>query len=220
MKHSHPEISKPSKLVVETVRFLANLLSKTLWRVKYYNLENIPFESENGLIIVSNHQTYFDPFWICIPIKRNLRFMTWDEPFKWFFIGELLRKLGCFPVSLKRGGGIKSLKEAFIVLEDGATLVIFPEGEREFADGDLLKFKTGAVRLALKVNVPILPITIRGGNKIWAREHKFPRLGKVEIFYHPIINFSDKSADKSADKHTNEHIEKLSEQLKKIISSN
>lgn len=216
MKYSHSEISKPSKIVVETVRFLANLLSKTLWRVKYYNLENIPLESENGLLIVSNHQTYFDPFWICIPIKRNLRFMTWDEPFKWFFIGELLRKLGCFPVSLKRGGGIKSLKEALKVLEDGATLVIFPEGEREFTDGDLLKFKTGAVRLALKANVPILPVTIRGGNKIWAREHKFPRLGKVEIFYHPLINFSDNFKGEDI----NMYVEELTEQLKKIISSN
>ncbi len=90
MKNSRSENSKPSKIVVETVRFLANFLSKIFWRVQYFNLENVPLESNSGLIIAANHQTYFDPFWICIPIKRDLRFMTWDELFKWFFVGKLL----------------------------------------------------------------------------------------------------------------------------------
>lgn len=215
MKNSQFENSKPSKIVVETVRFLANFLSKIFWRVQYFNLENIPLESNSGLIIAANHQTYFDPFWICIPIKRDLRFMTWDEPFKWFFVGKFLRKLGCFPVSLKRGGTIKALKEALKLLENGKTLIIFPEGEREFADGNLLEFKTGAVRLSLEANVPILPVTIRGGNKIWAREYKFPKLGKVEIFYHPIIHISDNIEKEDINKYT----EEMTAELKKIISS-
>ena len=140
--------------------------------------------------------------------------MTWDEPFKWFFINKFLHKLGCFPVSLKRGGSVKALKEALTVLENGATLVVFPEGERGFADGNLLEFRTGAVRLALEANVPILPVTIRGGNKIWAREHKFPRLGKVGIFYHPIINFTDNIEQKDA----NKYVAEMTAELKKIIS--
>ncbi len=73
------------------------------------------------------------------------------------------------------------------VLRDGAALIIFPEAEREFSDGKMMPFKSGAVRLAMDAEVPILPVTIIGGNKVWAQDLRIPRFGKVEIIYHPII---------------------------------
>ena len=133
---------------------------------------------ESGLIVVANHQTYFDPFWICFKIHRKFRFMAWDKAFEWFLIGRFIRYLGAFPVSLERGGTVKTLKQTLAALRDGATLVIFPEGSREFSDGKMLEFKTGAARLAIEANVPILPVTVRGGNQVWAQDIKFPRLGK------------------------------------------
>jgi 1-acyl-sn-glycerol-3-phosphate acyltransferase len=48
------------------------------------------------------------------------------------------------------------------------------------------RFKVGAVRLALEADVPILPVTIKGGNQVWPRGWKLPRPGKVEIVYHPL----------------------------------
>jgi 1-acyl-sn-glycerol-3-phosphate acyltransferase len=63
-------------------------------------------------------------------------------------------------------------------------LVIFPEGARGTSEGSLMRFKAGAVRLAMEANVPILPVTIRGANRVWPRNQKLPRLGQVEIIYH------------------------------------
>ncbi len=182
-----------------------------LWRIKYTNVENIPVETAEGLIISANHQTYFDPFWICIPVRRDLRFMAWDKAFGWFFIGSWLRRLGAFPVSLRRGGTIKALKQTLEFLKDGKTVVIFPEGEREFSDGRLLPFKTGAVRMALKADVPILPVTIIGGNRIWSRNHKLPRFGKIEVIYHPVMRFSKQNDSRN--------LQEMSELLKRMINT-
>lgn len=211
VKKINSHIGSSSPLVVWITRYFSLIISKILWRIKYTNVENIPKESAAGLIISANHQTYFDPFWICIPVKREMRFMAWNKAFGWIFIGRWLRMLGAFPVSLKRGGTIKALKQTLEFLRNGKTVVIFPEGEREFADGKLLPFKTGAVRIALEANVPILPVTVVGGNRIWSRDHKFPRFGKVEIIYHPVIKFSNQN--------TSHNLQAMCEVLKKNIQN-
>ena len=67
--------------------------------------------------------------------------------------------------------------------------MIFPEGGRGNPDGSTKKFKAGAVRMALEAGVPILPVTIRGGERVWPSTHRLPRLGcQIEITYHPPIH--------------------------------
>ena len=94
-------------------------------------------------------------------------------------------------------------------------MFIFPEGSRGFSDGKLLEFKTGTVRIAIEAGVPILPVTIRGANKVWSQDIKYPHFGKVEIFFHPVLEIS-KPTD-SADQH--QYIEELTEKLKTAIES-
>jgi 1-acyl-sn-glycerol-3-phosphate acyltransferase len=213
MSKTNSKIQYPAPWVIDIFRYFLLFISKILWRIKYHRLENIPNNLESGLLVVANHQTYFDPFWICLPIKRKLRFMTWDQAFNWFLIGRLIRYLGAFPVSLKRGGTRKAMVEALLSLRDGATLMIFPEGSRGFSDGKLLEFKTGAVRIAMEAKVPILPVTICGANQVWSQDIKFPRLKKVEIYFHPV--FEVPAMPEGADEH--EFAEQITEQIKEII---
>ena len=105
--------------------------------------------------------------------------------------------------------------EALNYQRDGATLIIFPEGSRGFSDGNLLEFKTGSIRLAIEAKVPILPVTIRGANKVWSQDIKFPRFKKVEIFFHPVFEIPPNNDELDE----REFAEKLTEQLKKIIAS-
>jgi 1-acyl-sn-glycerol-3-phosphate acyltransferase len=67
-------------------------------------------------------------------------------------------------------------------------VVIFPEGGRGRPDGSLVRMKGGAVRMALEAGVPILPVTIRGANRVWPPGRRVPRTGKVEIIYHPVMH--------------------------------
>jgi 1-acyl-sn-glycerol-3-phosphate acyltransferase len=170
------------------LRRLAWVISKGLWFIHYRGLENIPQRDFGPFILASNHQTYFDPAWICAPLKNRFRFMAFDRAFRWRFIGPLIGYFGAFPVSTELGGTINAMKQAFKTLRDGAALVVFPEGARAFADGELLPFKEGVVRIAAQANVPILPVTISGGNRIWPREQKYPRLfRRVTVTYHPLL---------------------------------
>lgn len=196
-------------------QYIGFIASKLFWRIEFHGLENIPQDLESGLIIASNHQTYVDPVWVCIKVNRRFRFMAWDEIFNWFFIGKLIKYLGAFPVGLNRKGFVKASRKALEILREGGSLIIFPEGEREFSDGKLLSFKPGAVRLAMEAEVPILPVTIQGANKVWAQDMKYPRFGKVKITYHPILEIPKTETDRDVHK----HIEEINAKLYSIISS-
>lgn len=209
------EIKYAPKPVIKLARFISFIASKLLWRIEYRNKENIPQNLESGLLIVANHQTYFDPFWICAPINRKFRFMAWDKAFDWFLIGWLIRYLGSFPVNTASGRTKDAWREALKSLKDGATLVVFPEGVREFSDGKMLEFKTGAMRIALEADVPILPVTVRGANKVWAQDMKYPHFKKVEIFYHPLFKIPKPSADENL----RTFLEDQTESLVNIIKS-
>jgi 1-acyl-sn-glycerol-3-phosphate acyltransferase len=206
----------PSPFVFESLRYLALFISKILWRIEFHGTENIPQNLKGGLLIAPNHQTYIDPVWVTLPVKRKFRYLAWDELFKRFLIGKLIRYLGAFPVKTVRystSGRFDAMRKALRYLREGATLVVFPEGEREFADGKLLPFRTGAVRIAMEAGVPILPVTVRGGNKVWSQGMKYPGFGKVEIIYHPLIQIPKPA--KKKDLHT--HLDKMTEKLAEII---
>lgn len=206
---------QPSRIATKLARALAWLISKPLWFIQFRGRENIPPPDSGAFLIAANHQTFADPAWIAIPMNHDIRFMAWDEAFKWRFIGPLISYLGAFPVSLESGGTIKAMKEALRALRNGAALVVFPEAARELADGELLPFKTGVVRIALQANVPILPVTIIGGNRIWPRDQKFPRLfRRVTIIYHPLLHVTE---DKSIDQH--ENLDRWTAKLKDIIKN-
>lgn len=215
MKNSAP-IKYAPPLVIDAARFISFAFGKILWRIKYHNKENIPKNLGKGLLIVANHQTYLDPFLICAPIKRKFRFMAWDKAFDWFLVGWLIKYLGAFPVDTTRGTTKSVLRESLGALRDGATLLVFPEGARSFPDGKLQEFKTGAARIALEADVPILPVTVKGANRVWSQTIKYPRLfRKIEIFYHPVFRVP-RAADAE---NYRAHLEKITAQIAEIIGS-
>jgi 1-acyl-sn-glycerol-3-phosphate acyltransferase len=157
---------------------------RVLFRIRYKGTENIPQDDRRGLIIAANHQTYIDPFWLSIPINRPLRFLAWDAAFKWPIIGKSIQFLGAWPLQVE-GSDPSAIRRTLEWLRDGGAVVIFPEGGRGQPDGSMIEFKGGAARLALEADVPILPVTIRGANRVWPAGRHLPRLAQVEITYHP-----------------------------------
>jgi len=168
---------------IRLLRGVLRLLFLLLWRMRYLNVENIP--ASGGVIIAANHQTYLDPFWLGVPVPIYTRFLAWDKVFDWPVAGKLMRLLGAWPLQVQKGDR-RAIRRSLQWLRGGGALVIFPEGGRSFSDGRMQDFKVGAARLALEANVPILPITIRGGHRVWPRDWRWPRFGRVEIVYHPL----------------------------------
>jgi 1-acyl-sn-glycerol-3-phosphate acyltransferase len=170
--------------VLDLVRPIVRSLSRLLWRIDFQGVENIP--RHGGLIIAANHQAYLDPFLISIPIRRPIRYLAWNVALRWPLVGRLMMMLGAWPLQLQ-GSDPVAIRRSLQWLRGGGAVMIFPEGGRGHPDGSMIRFKAGAVRMALETGVPILPVTIKGANAAWPNGRWLPRLGHIQIIYHPLL---------------------------------
>jgi 1-acyl-sn-glycerol-3-phosphate acyltransferase len=197
--------------LLNIIRPIIGFFSRLLWKIEFRGVENVP--ATGGVIIASNHQTYIDPFWLSLQVKRPTRYLAWSVAFKWPIVGRCLAWFGAWPLAVQ-GSDPAAIRRSLQWLRDGGAVVIFPEGGRSTADGKLDRFKAGAVRLALEADVPILPVTIQGGNRVWPRGWKFPKIGKVVITYHPLYH-----ARQEIEEETRKCAKRETERLAKVISS-
>ena len=81
------------------IRPVVGVFSRVLFQIEFHGVENIP--AHGGVIIAANHQTYIDPFWLSLPIKRPTRYLAWSAAFRWPVVGTGLRWLGAWPLALE-----------------------------------------------------------------------------------------------------------------------
>jgi len=167
-------------------RWLVGIFSKLYFRIEFEGVERVP--KSGAMIVAPNHVSYFDPFWVSVPITRPLRYMTWDRMTRLPILGRLILAYGSFPVNVDKGDRA-ALKASLEQLRAGGGLMLFPEGSRTLT-GRLEAFKPGVVRLAMDTGVPIVPVTIIGGYRAFSRHHYFPRPFKVRIVYHEPIHLT------------------------------
>jgi 1-acyl-sn-glycerol-3-phosphate acyltransferase len=141
-------------------------------------VENLP--AQGALVLVANHLTNFDVFPVQLALPRPVYFMAKAELHENRIFDALLRQLGSFPV--QRGAkDAWAMSHARKVLEQGQVLGIFPEGTRS-RDHSLRTAKTGAARLALSVNCPLMPLALTGTQNIfqqgWNRTAVHVEVGK------------------------------------------
>jgi 1-acyl-sn-glycerol-3-phosphate acyltransferase len=192
-------------------RWFVMALFKLYFRIEFEGEERVP--RAGPVIVAPNHESFLDPLWVSLPIKRPLRYMTWDRMFRIPLLGPLMRAYGAFPVNVDKGDRA-ALKHSLQHLRAGGGLVIFPEGGRT-RDGALMEFKPGVIRLALDTNVPIVPVTIIGGFRAFAPHHKFPRPYKLKIVYHEPLQLAMPDDQNKA----KEYLYEQASSLKEIVAS-
>ncbi|MEA2662249.1 MAG: 1-acyl-sn-glycerol-3-phosphate acyltransferase [Chloroflexota bacterium] len=129
-----------------------------LYPMRLEGRERIP--RQGPYIVVANHVDWKDPPAIEITMGVPIRFMAKIEAFGVFFVGGLLRGIGCFPV--RRGlGDRRAIVTCLQVLRAGNPLGFFPEGTRS-REGRLGRAHPGIAFLALKSGVPIVPVGVTG----------------------------------------------------------
>lgn len=146
-------------------RPLARLFLPFLADVHLIGIENLP--PEGAFVLAGNHLSMLDPILLCALLPRYPYFMSKQELFRHPLLAWFLRQAGAFPVD-RSGGDLWAMDHARRILQSGNVLGIFPEGTRSRQDGILGKGKTGAVRLALESNVPIVPVAIVGSDRLSA----------------------------------------------------
>jgi len=153
------------------------IIFKLIFRLKIIDGENIP--KTGPFVIVANHSSLLDGFVLVSSVKPKVTFMSAAYLFKMPFVGNILRGVRAIPVQGK-GSDIKLIKEAMKVLQVGGVLGIFPEG-RITNEKDSFSAKAGAAYLAVKADVPIIPMAIKGADKALPVGAKFPKLNKIEV---------------------------------------
>ncbi|HEX2438757.1 MAG TPA: lysophospholipid acyltransferase family protein [Methylomirabilota bacterium] len=169
--------------LLDLFRPAVHAVSRAYFGLELRGVEHIP--REGALVIAPNHQTYADPPLVTIPVRRPVYYMAWSRLFEIPVFNRFIRMLRAFPVDIDARDA-RATREAVRLLQGGAALMIFPEGERT-ADGRLRRFKPGAFRLAVSQDALVLPVTITGGDRSWPPGRVLPRPGRITITYHPTL---------------------------------
>ncbi len=172
--------------------------------VSVTGLENI--DSHTSYVFVANHQSMSDVFLIYGWLPVIFKWLMKAELRKVPFVGTACKAAG--HIYVKRGNtaaAMQSLKAAEQVLHDGVCTVIFPEGTRT-NDGQVGRFKRGALQIALDLKLPIVPISLTGCYEVMNRHEFFAN-------YHPVHMHVGKPIDIStlADEDVPTAIEQLRE---------
>jgi len=143
-------------------RFAVILFFKVTTRWRVVGLENIP--AEGGVLLVSNHLSNADPPLLSVTLKRNALFMAKKELFRNPILGYIIYGFGAFPVN--RGQlDRQALRHAEKGLADENILVIFPEASRS-KNARLKKAFPGSAMIAVRTNIPIVPVAVTGTEKV------------------------------------------------------
>lgn len=138
---------------------------------KIYGVENVP--QTGGLVIISNHASYFDPPIVSNCVCRPVAYMAKEELFKIPVLAQAIKLYGAYPVS--RGTADRgAIRYALEYLENGWAVGVFLEGTRT-SDGRIHDPKRGAALLAAKAKVPLLPVSLWGSEKIVQPGTPIPR---------------------------------------------
>jgi 1-acyl-sn-glycerol-3-phosphate acyltransferase len=138
-------------------------------------------QPQTGYIYCANHLSQFDIFSFQGYFPLSFRWLAKEELFKVPFLGRAMTNAGAIAINRSHGReAVKSLQQAAERIKAGTSILIFPEGTRS-PDGMLQPFKGGAMLLAIKAGVPIVPVAFVGSYAVLPKGAFFPRPGTITI---------------------------------------
>lgn len=148
-------------------------------------MENIP--SKGPFIICANHTSWFDPPLVgcMLPTKNKVYFMAKEELFNILFFGQVIKRMGAFPVKRDEADR-KAIAHALKVLEEGNILALFPEGTRS-KNGNIGEPFLGPAMIALKSKKPVLPVAIKWPSRVFK---------PVKVSIAPPVHFEEQKVKK------------------------
>ena len=154
--------------------------------VKVKGRENI--DKKQSYVIVANHQSQYDIFLLYGWLGIDFRWIMKKELRKAPFIGYASAKVGhIFIDRSSPRAAMESIEAAKKQLVNGVSVVIFPEGTRS-RTGKLRPFKKGAFKIAHQLELPLLPVTLIGTNKIMGSGFLNVMPGSVKLIIHKPID--------------------------------
>lgn len=158
--------------------------------------ENLP---EGHCIVVANHASYLDGVIMNAFLPPRFSFVIKGELQKVPVVHFLLRRMGSqFVERFVATGSTRDARRLVKAATAGESLVFFPEGTFIREPG-LSRFRPGAFAAAIKGEMPVVPVSIRGSRHILPAGTLLPRPGRVHVDFHPPIDASDDAHVSSAE---------------------
>ncbi len=153
-------------------------------------------DKNQSYVIVANHLSAYDIFALYGWLGMDIKWVMKKEIRKYPGIGFGSQAVGHIFIDRSSSTeAIKSINAAKKRITNGTSVIFFPEGTRSRTT-ELLPFKKGAFRFAYDLDLPILPVTINGTNRVFPTGtlNLFP--GKIDIIVHPPIDIHEFKEDK------------------------
>ncbi len=168
------------KRSVKLIQWWARLLLKlTGVKIRGIGVENLP--GEGPTIFIANHQSILDIPVVIAMLPAGMNMFAKRSLFKIPVFGWAMSAQGFVPVVRhNRSKARQSLQPAERILKEGKQLFIFPEGTRS-RTGELGTFKTGAFRLGIMTETPIIPLTLIGGDSILPPRRRLIKRGRITM---------------------------------------
>lgn len=146
-------------------RVAAAVLFHTLGPVKYEGLENIPADAP--YIMIGNHTSFMDPVLMAVPVKQEITFLGKKELVENKFARYVLLNMHMIMVD-RHNSDMEAMRACTKALRNGEILGIFPEGTRHHK-GLMEEMESGVGLIALRANVPLVPVYINRKYKLFRR---------------------------------------------------
>jgi len=168
-------------------------VARGLFRAKIVGRRNVP--KKGPVLLASNHLSFIDSVVITLFAPRPVSFLAKDsyftgKGFKGFLSRTFFTSIAAIPV--KRGAGQAAqdaLDAGLSLLHEGEAFAVYPEGTRS-RDGRLYRGKTGVAWLALNAGVPVIPVALKGTDKVQPIGSNGIRPAKVSIEFGAPIDLS------------------------------
>jgi len=153
-------------------------------RVRVKGAERIP---KGVCLFAANHTSAADAPAVIGAIPRRIAVLLKESLFQWPIVGQAFRSVNFVPVNRShRESAIASVEKASEAMKRGQSFLIYPEGTRS-PDGRLQEFKKGAVVMAIKAGVPIVPMVCSGAHHIMEKRSLVIHPGEIVVeFLEPI----------------------------------
>jgi 1-acyl-sn-glycerol-3-phosphate acyltransferase len=153
-------------------------------RVRVVGTERIP---QGVCLFAANHTSTADAPAVVGAIPRRIAILLKEALFRYPIVGAAFRLARFIPVDRRsRDSALESLEKAVLELRSGQSFLIYPEGTRS-PDGRLQHFKKGAVVMAIKAGVPIVPVACSGAHRVMQKRSLAMQPGEILVeFLNPI----------------------------------
>ena len=183
MKKATAWIRNRHKVVFFLLRPFLHLYTVLRYRVR---TDKFSPRGDRPYLIVMNHQTCWDQFFVCMAFHNPIYFVASEDIFSLGWISDIIRYLVA-PIPIKKQTtDLQAVKNCIKVAREGGTICLAPEGHRTF-HGRTVYMKPGIASLARKLGLPLAIYRIEGGYGVHPRWSDVIRRGHMHGFVSRVV---------------------------------